>query len=126
MPRDIRNRRTGARQKVPKMLFAEVELTDLEGLPRKCRLIDLSMKDLCFETATGEPRIEPGTNLANAMIRVANFEVCCHISIARTWKQFDAAHHCGGTLFPKSEDDQNELASVVAALEAAEARSPSA
>jgi len=125
MPRDIRNRRTGRRQKVPKALFAEVELVDLDGVPRNCRLVDVSMNDLCFEISAGEPRIEPGTNLANVKIRVANFEVDCHISVARTWRQFDAAHHCGGRLFPKSEDDQNELASVVAALEAAEARNPS-
>jgi hypothetical protein len=103
---------------ISRALDARVELRTPDGVERKLRLVDISVNDLCFEVPSDVPTFATGANLADVRVCVAHFTVECHLAVLRTWKQFDSATHCGARLYPKNESDQNELVSLIAALDA--------
>ena len=121
MPRDIAERRSVRRQKVPWKNGAEVEVTVPGGKRRRFRLIDFSVGNLCFAVPAGVTGIEAGCTLPDSLVVVGKLTVECHLSVVRTWRQMDGSSHCGAKLFPKSEADQNDLVGLVAALESFQA-----
>lgn len=121
MPKDIAERRSVGRHKVPWKNGAEVEVTVPGGKRQRFRLVDFSVGNLCFEVPPGVTGITAGVTLPDSLVVVGKLTVECHVSVVRTWRQFDGSSHCGATLFPKTEADQNELVGLVAALESFQA-----
>ena len=119
MPRDISNRRNVNRQKIPAMLSASLQARTPDGVSRKLPIVDVSPTDVCFASPSSAPLIEIGCVLTDVWVQVADFGIECNLTVQRTWRQFDGSYHCGARLYPKTEDDQNELVSLVAALQAA-------
>ena len=117
MPREIRNRRSSRRQVVPRFLDARVEASGIRGEARSYRVVDISVQDLCFEVPVGTETVQTGNNLTDVTIRAGHFSIECHLAVLRTWKPLSSVIHCGARLYPKSEDDQNELVALVNALE---------
>jgi len=118
MPKRIQDRRSSKRHPIPDKANAGVEVEMSDGKRRRLRLVNLSVNDLCFEVPQGAFELRTGTDLANALVQIGKLQIECHLSVTRTWRQFDGSHHCGARLYPKSESDQNELVSLIAAFDA--------
>jgi hypothetical protein len=117
MPREIRNRRSGRRQVAPRFLDIRLEVNDSRGKTQSYRVVDISVQDVGFEVPTENAEVRKGDNLTDVTIRAGHFAIGCHLAVLRTWKPLSSIIHCGARLYPKSEDDQNELVALVNALE---------
>jgi hypothetical protein len=118
MPKKIEDRRSAKRHPIPDKANAGVEVEMSSGKRRRLRLVNLSVNDLCFEVPQGAFEIRAGTDLSNVRVQIGKLHIECHITVTRTWRQFDGSYHCGARLYPKSETDQNELVSLIAAFDA--------
>ena len=118
MPKKIEDRRTARRHPIPDKANAGVEIKMSDGKRRRLRLVNLSVNDLCFEVPQGAFEMRAGTDLSNVLVQIGKLQIECNLAVTRTWGQFDGSHHCGARLYPKSESDQNELVSLIAAFDA--------
>ena len=117
MPKEIEDRRTYNRKKVPWKTGAMVEIEVPGGSRQRFALLDFSVGNVCFEVPAGITGIEAGVDLGDSRVIVGKLEIECHLSVVRTWRQFNGSCHYGARLFPKTEEDQNELITLVAAME---------
>jgi len=116
MPRDAPNRRAARRLGLPQGVSATLEIGAAPEL-RRFRVLNVSAGDLLFLADPGVPAPERGASLANARLRVAGFQLRCHLVVERTSRQLDGAVHCGARLYPASGEEQNTLIGLVAALD---------
>ena len=118
MPTKFSNRREDERFEIPRALGATIGFAGPDGHRFTVALIGVSAQGASFtmEMPRRLHRIETGTMLNDAVIRIAGSEIAGNLSVSHTTRGFHSDYSCGVQFFPTSEADRNELMTLVSRL----------
>jgi hypothetical protein len=97
---------------------AEIEFDDPDGTRCRYPLMDLSTRGASFSLPLQFDGIEEGAMLPNAVILIDDVEIRGNLTVLHTTARFRGNYSCGVQFFASSDNDQNQLVSFVARLDA--------
>ena len=117
MPVRIRNRRGDPRSRIPGFQDAEIAFKTADGVEHRFPLVELSVQGGSFRLANKMPDLKIGTVIDAAQIRVGEITIQANLEVLHVSRIEGSAYVCGTRLYPVSEENHNELTSLVSRLE---------
>ena len=116
MPTQIKDRREDGRDRIPEFVDAEITFNGPDGTSHHYPLIALSVAGGSFELPQRVPGLDEGTTCKGGRIRVGEIEIFVNLQIRHVTRGDGKRYECGVRLYPKSDQDRNEMAALVSRL----------
>jgi hypothetical protein len=121
MPRQVENRREDGRKRIPTLAGAVIAFIGTDGKEHRYPVIELSLSGGSFEIPARLPEMTQGAVFSGCRIVVGEIEIGIHVEIRHVTRGPGVGYECGILIFPKSDEDRNEITSLVARLSAVSA-----
>ena len=111
-------RRQERRYNIPGALGARFEFVDQNGEQQDLQLTEIGVQGAAFAMPRRIPGVERGSMLADVVIRVALIQIDGNASVVHATRRSESKFECGILFFPKTEQDRNQLVSLISSLDA--------
>jgi hypothetical protein len=116
VPKQVQDRREDGRKRIPGFVGAVIAFNGPDGTAHRFPIIELSVGGGSFELPARIRGLEAGAPCSGGTICVGEIEIKVNLEIRHVTRSEGTLYECGAQIFPRSDEDRNEMAALISRL----------